>query len=646
MGGVFLFNQYRFEDLQMEWSFIALILVVALLIAIHHLVSVKSTVYGIILTLFLISYGYLHAFNHDKLCCAEPEFGKCHIACKVLKKRDIDKNRSIVTIRSIPTNSNHKAFRASLFLSQAPENITPGSVMLCKAVLNPLSNEGNPGEFDFASWLKRQHISANGYITDFHIIEQRMTYSWYIWQLKEKLKILYHKAGIKAENAALIFALTSGDKSLIKKDQRQAFADSGVVHILAVSGLHVGMLYLMIFALLKPLNRWKNGKVISFVIVSLLLLIYALFTGLSPSVTRAVVMFIFIDLGRLLKKSHLIYNIILISAFVIALIDPHYLFEPGFWLSYGAVLSILLIMGLVTPLIRNKPGIVKRFYEIILVTMAAQPGTFPLVLYWFRQFPKYFLLTNIFIIPFIGIALIYNFIIIILGAIGVPLKLIAKPLDWLLTYINYIPDTVSGFKNAVWTAININMTSVAVMYLILGLILALFYRQNLKLMKPVALMAILLISFSSFTEYQTQKRREVVVFNAPSVIIAERNGKACTFYNSNMEKPDQCIADYVNNAGIRNVSTQPANKLIYAGGEIFHLVSDGNDPMLVLPVKRYLLLDAFPEDLSKSLPYIKQCIILRSANYYDREKVINWCKENRVPYFNIKEEGAFVINLK
>ena len=644
--GIFLYHYAQtFWNSRYDWALIVSLTVTGFFLLYYHSrKTLKPVIFSGVLNCFLIVCGFAIFNTHESKTIIYPEYGNYTIVGQVEQKRVLSGDRSIIVIKTLQAKNSTKSYKASLFLKQDDPDVIPGAIVLIGATFIAVNNKGNPGEYDFASYLKRQHITANGFVQSVEVLAVRNNYFHSVWTLKENLKMLYRNAGFKPENAALLYALTSGDKSLISDDQKEAFRNSGAIHILAVSGLHVGILYMMIFALLKPVAKIKYGRLISFFVITSILGIYALFTGLSPSVTRAVIMFILIDLTRLLRKPHLMYNVIAISAFIIAFIDPHYVFEPGFWLSYGAVLSILLIMKLVAPYLREKPVVIKHFLEISLVTIAAQPGTLPLVLYWFKQFPKYFLITNIFIIPFIGIALIYNFIIIILGALGIPLEFIAKPLDWLITYINLVPEKVSGLNDAVFSAINISLSMVILLYGLFIVLIMMLYRQNLRLLKHITLLGIVVILFSGITRYQTEKRREVVVFNTGSPVIADRKGKNGMFYTSTMDETGQCISDFVNASGIQTFKTEHLKNITYAEGEVFQLIKDRNDKLIGLPLKRYLLLETLPKEFNKAAPFIKQCIILGSCNYYDRKRIIEWCENNDIPYFDVKDEGAFVLN--
>ncbi|NNE54598.1 MAG: ComEC/Rec2 family competence protein, partial [Flavobacteriales bacterium] len=197
----------------------------------------------------------------------------------------------------------------------------------------------------------------------------------------------------------VVAALTLGDKSQLDKDTRNAFAMAGAMHVLAVSGLHVGILFMVIQKLLKPLSRLKNGSWFKTVILIATLWFYATLTGLSPSVLRTSTMFTFIALASHGGRQSNIYNTLAASAFLLLAIDPHLLFNVGFQLSYCAVIGIIWLQPVIYRVwfIKHKVG--NWLWQLTSVSLAAQIATFPLGIFYFEQFPNLFLLTNILVIP-------------------------------------------------------------------------------------------------------------------------------------------------------------------------------------------------------------------------------------------------------
>ena len=193
--------------------------------------------------------------------------------------------------------------------------------------------------------------------------------------------------------------MTLGAIELLDKETKENFSVSGVSHLLAVSGLNVGILILLLNIFLHGMNRNEKSRITKEFILLLSIWIYAFITGLSPSVVRAVIMFSFVILGHLLHRKTNIYHSLLLSAFGMLLYNPYYLFNISFQLSFTALFSIVLFQPKLNGLIHLNNKILKYFWEITNVSIAAQICTFPLILYYFHSFPTHFLITNFILVP-------------------------------------------------------------------------------------------------------------------------------------------------------------------------------------------------------------------------------------------------------
>ena len=152
---------------------------------------------------------------------------------------------------------------------------------------------------------------------------------------------LFDKSGLQDENLSVAKALILGEKSGLDRETMKAYSDSGTMHVLAVSGLHVGIVMLLLSFFLKPIKNIPNGRLIYVTVIVVLIWLYALLTGLSPSVLRATFMFTFVILGKEMERDTSVYQSIMVSAFLLILMDPLVLFDVGFQLSYLAVIGIV-----------------------------------------------------------------------------------------------------------------------------------------------------------------------------------------------------------------------------------------------------------------------------------------------------------------
>jgi len=279
--------------------------------------------------------------------------------------------------------------------------IVPGAMIRFQADIRVPEPPRHPLQFDYGGFLKTNGFSATSYIpANTYEIEKGRKFS-----LSAFANSIRHRVLCRIEDHAgdgdeygIIAALILGQRSFIDPEIRNQFADAGAVHILAVSGLHVGIIYLLLITLLKLLFG-KRHRFLNLALVLMTLWAYALITGLSASVLRAATMFSFIALGKYWGRFGNIYNMIAASALILLIFDPFLLAQPGFQLSYLAVIGIVFYFPHFHSLLFIENKWLDKVWSLICVSLAAQLATFPLSLYYFHQFPNFFLLTNLLVIP-------------------------------------------------------------------------------------------------------------------------------------------------------------------------------------------------------------------------------------------------------
>ncbi len=238
------------------------------------------------------------------------------------------------------------------------------------------------------------------------------------------------------KEAGIAAALLIGYKNGLDKDLLQAYSNTGVVHIIAISGMHLGMIYGLLVALLRPLRNRKGGRWIKPLVILAVLWGFSFLAGAVPSILRSAVMFSFIVVGEAMGKRTNIYNTLAASAFCLLLYNPYYLWDAGFQLSYTAVLSIVIFMKPVYKCLYFKNKLLGIAWQLNAVTLSAQILTFPLLLYYFHQFPNLFLFTNFFVVPLSGFIL-YG-CLALLGVAEIPVlgTLTGKGISWLIMQMN------------------------------------------------------------------------------------------------------------------------------------------------------------------------------------------------------------------
>ena len=404
-----------------------------------------------------------------------------------------------------------------------------GDFILISSVLNRVKNAGNPYEFDYAGYLKTRHILYSSYVRKSEWIklkdEDRFNIRAMAWKWRDKLLHIYQENGIKNESFDILAALTLGYKSSLDPEIKRAWADAGAMHVLAVSGLHVGIIYLVMSYLLGFLQRVRFGLWIRCVALLFTLWSYALITGLSPSVMRAACMFSFIIIGEAMRRKGGIFNSLAASAFFLLLYDPYLLFGVGFQFSYLAVAGIVFFQPKFDSLVYVSNPILRKFWQLTTVALAAQIATFPLAIYYFNQFPTYFLLSGYVVILVAGILIYLSALLLILSSFD----WIANALGWILQktveLLNHIIVWIHELPGAVIRQCNFTTYEVILLYLIL---FALIFVLVLKRKYAVYTLLILLIAIKIPTLAQVfhHPKNEIVVFNvANNSLVSFKSGE-------------------------------------------------------------------------------------------------------------------------
>jgi competence protein ComEC len=221
------------------------------------------------------------------------------------------------------------------------------------------------------------------------------------YQFREDVIFKIKKRIRDSQVQALMIALTTGKRDYFDEETYDQFLGAGIVHILAVSGLHVGILYLLLIRLTHFLSFHRTGRWIRLILILNFFIFFAFLTGLTPSVLRSVVMFSVMLLGLTFNRKSPILNSVFLSAFLLLSCDPELLWQVGFQLSYSAVIGILLFHPVFQSMWQPKHKFLQGCWNLIAVSISAQLATLPLSLYYFKQFPTYFILSNLIAVPFV-----------------------------------------------------------------------------------------------------------------------------------------------------------------------------------------------------------------------------------------------------
>jgi competence protein ComEC len=310
-------------------------------------------------------------------------------------------------------------------------------------------------------------------------------------------------------------ALLLGTADKLDADIISAFSSSGAMHVLSVSGLHVAVVYLIFNWVLFFFNKIKYGNIIKAILLILLLWFYAAITGMSPSVLRAATMFSFIIIAKAYDRYTNIYNTLAASAFFLLLYNPYLIMEVGFQLSYLAVIGIVYIQPKIYNWFQVKSWLPDQIWTITSVSIAAQITTFPLGLHYFHQFPNYFLLSNLIVIP-ISTAIIYlGVALFAFSKISIIASSLAWGFGWCVWLLNQSVILIEKLPYALLHSISISVIDTWLLYALIVFFFYYFYNRKFNFLILAFSLVIAILCFQVIEQFQEFHQRSFIVYNIP-----------------------------------------------------------------------------------------------------------------------------------
>ncbi len=400
------------------------------------------------------------------------------------------------------------------------DSIKPDLIIGDKLLINTQfqTPEGvkNPEGFDYARYLKRQGIMATAYISNDNWIKSTNKPRISIQRISDlsrtHLLNIYKRFGLEDDEFAVLAALTLGYKDDLQEDIRKVYSASGAAHILAVSGLHVSTVFGAVFLIFSFLGKGRRMRIFRTALSIILIWIYALITGMSPAVIRASLMLSFVAIGTSFRQRHQIYNTVLMSAFFMLLVNPNLIFNISFQLSYAAVLSIISIQKLLYPVFTPSNKVLKWLWGLITVSIAAQIGTAPITIFYFNQFPNYFILTNLVAIPLASLIIYFSIAFFAVFSIAYLNEFIALVLKKLVYFLNYLLKWIVSLPGSM-SSVYITNSQLWLLVAALLLFLYFFYFKNKKTIIMALTALFLFASISTYLNYQSNFRSQIVVFS-------------------------------------------------------------------------------------------------------------------------------------
>ncbi len=522
-----------------------------------------------------------------------------------------------------------------------------GDIMITVDAVHLYRKPLNPGQFDYGKYLADKHIPGSVYTRREHFILQKAAckdLGYYAEKLRNKIYAEFHKKGLQKDELAVVMALLLGQQQDISESTVHAYQYAGAVHILSVSGLHIGFLVLFVHFILSGLPNSRRWNILRFCITLSFLWSFAFLSGLSPSVIRSVTMFSFVAMGKLLNKDMNIYHTLLLSLFVILLAEPAFLFDAGFQLSYLSLFFIVWLQPLLSKgfAVKNKVG--NYFVDMVSVSFAAQIGVLPLGIYYFHQFPGLFFVTNLIILPGIGVIMALGTFTTCLAAFGCAPVFVVRLLGCSISLLNFIIAKIAGLTAFVLHDIPLSKLMMLASYLVIFMALMMFRSRTFRYY--IAFAASLLIwNMCLFFENNLRDKEEIfIVFQQPrQTVLGFKNGRHADFFCTNAST-DRNIAPYILANGIQSANIYPPRNIYHFRDKHIKLI-DGTGIFTEEEAEIVILSGAPKLNLDRYLSRHKPEIIIADGSDY-KSYVKLWkasCRKRKIPFHATAEKGFYMM---
>lgn len=539
-----------------------------------------------------------------------------------------------------------------------------GSLILFRKGLKEIKNTGNPGCFNLKSYCDFQHIYSEVFLEpeDWKLIKFRDVQPVKGWLFSMRQKIIsILRLYINGERErGLAEALLIGFREDLDRDLVQSYSHTGVVHIIAISGLHLALIYAMLQWALRWMPDKNYGHWLKPILLISSLWIFSFLCGSSPSVLRSAMMFSFLILGKMGSKSSSVYNSLALSAFFLLCIEPAWLWDPGFQLSFGAVLSIVIYMKPIYQAIHFHNRILDMIWKSISVTLAAQILTTPITIFFFHQYPVYFLPTNLVAVPFSSALLILEIFVCAISW----LPSFATMGGWLLStgilWMNEFVVFMEKLPGSVWEGLSINVAQTILFYISIICISYLIFLKSADFVFP-ALSSLLAIAFiRAFSFWNSYRQSSIIVYDLPhaqaieiihgrkSLCFLDSVAQTNTIWKNNYFKPAHTIYRVASTSEIvepqDNFITTIGTKRIFVITRPIHRIPTSSriEVDLVIILKKAARSIRQYHDLIKARIWILDGPIPRSEILrYSKE-----CNHLGLSCHIISDAGAFIVDAR
>ena len=563
-------------------------------------------------------------------------------------------NRFIATVLSVDSISSGGEVLCKIPVEQAKRSMAVDDQMWIYGAVKEIPKPLNPYQFNYRRYMATMgihfEIKAESGAMMVKTAASRSILGW-ADAIRNELIDDMRQMDFGTDERTIIQALILGYRDEISKTVYDNYKKSGALHILAVSGLHIGIVLLIIQWLLKPLDLISARKGIKMVLILLFLWCYALLTGFSPSVIRAVTMFSFLAYANYLNRPGTAFNILALAmSFTLIFIDPLMLFQPGFQLSYAAVFSIIWLYPKLMKVWQPRRTFIRKFWQLFAVSITAQLGILPISFYYFHQFPGLFLLTNILIVPFLGIILCFGFLLTGLSALGISADDLVHTYNFIILTMNKIIASVSSMQSFQVENIYFDSGHLILLYALIISIVWMLHKAVFRRIYYCLILVIVLQLWGTGRLLQHRFKRQLSFFHSVGNSVAlYQNGGKLTVYSRDSLEYKRMITDYITAERISRIKYDSLRSTYRVDKDRILVLDNRMAPVVMKQKADILLLSGSPKlNLDRYLQNnCPKMVVIDGSNY--KSYVTRWsrsCEKLGIPFHDTATDGAFILDLQ
>lgn len=639
--------------------------------------------HGILAHILLFSMGYLWCFHFNELQnknhfqhhlkTENIIIGKIETAPSVGKYLKATLSTQLIGTH-LDSLKNSNGTILIFIKNDSTRQINYGDVIAFQGRIQKIESPKNPHAFNYKSFLRFKNIHYQVFINKNSTWQKSTINQGSIIQ-ENAIKIRRYFLGILEKHLASTRELSVGNalilgyKNDIDEEVRTAYAHTGALHVLAVSGLHVGLVAWFVNILLGLVkSRTLTWRITRAIILTGVVWSFALISGGSPSVLRAATMFTFLIIGLSMNRTTNIYNSLAISASILLIWDPYLLMNVSFQLSYLAITSIVYFQPKIFRALIVKNGFLRSIWNLISLSLAAQIGTLPISIYYFHSIPFFAWLSGVIVIPAATVILGSGMLLLLIESLIPSLAFIP---GWILYYSIWLMNEaiflIQKFPSSVWIGVWIGFGIVILMYAMIGNIILALSTKKLKWLLPASAFLLLISINYSFISFGEISQKKIVIYHSyRNSIIDFFDGKnGFSFHQKDIEEKNLSFATQNNRWAndIKKVKPIHFENLKFQSENIFYqkpfiqffdksiaILDDTFQFRKGVKIKvDFIIIQNNPnfkmEDISQNLLFEK--IIFDTSN--SQWKVEKWktgCQELNIQYYDIFEQGAFELTLE